>query len=116
MKSMNLFLKVNRNFLSYSLIILVLISIFGFNFFLSFLGNILLLFLLVPLLLFFLAFLGFNSFKSKINTCNNCGAISLGLSDTCIHCGADLKNEINGDRLGRKPSESIIEVNAEEVK
>ena len=48
---MNYFLKANRNFFTYLLIILTLISIFGINFFISFVGNILLLLFLISLLL-----------------------------------------------------------------
>ena len=141
---MNYFLKAIKNFLTYSLIILIVISIFGFNFFISFIGNILLLLFLIPLLLlfslfgfkFFISFLGniflllfliplllfligllgFNSFKSKINTCSNCGAISLGLSQTCMNCGTNLENINNNNLFDKNPGESTIEVNAEEVK
>ena len=113
---MNYFLKANKNLLPYLLIILVAIPIFGINFFISFLGNILLLLFLIPLLLIILVFIGFNSYKSKINTCNSCGAISLGLSKTCINCGANLENISNNNQFDKKPSETIIEVKAEEVK
>ena len=112
---MNYFPKVNKNLLTYSLIVLIFIPIFGFNFFISFIGNILLLLFLIPLLLV-LVFIGFNSYKSKINTCSNCGAISLGLSKICTNCGADLENKSKDNQLGKKPSESTIEVKAEEVK
>ena len=60
--------------------------------------------------------MGFNSYKSKINTCRNCGAISLGLSETCMNCGADLENISKKNQLNKKPSESTIEVEAEEIK
>ena len=113
---MNYFLKANKNLLTYSLIILIVIPIFGFNFFISFLGNIILLLFLIPLLLLVLVFIGFNSYKSKIITCNNCGAISLGLDKTCMNCGADLENITKNNQLDKKPSESTIEVKAEEVK
>ena len=76
---MNYFLKANKNLLTYSLIIFLVVPIFGINFFISFLGNILLLLFLIPLLLLILVFIGFNSYKSKINTCDNCGAKSIGL-------------------------------------
>ena len=109
---MNSFLKANKNFLSYALIILLIIPIFGINLFLSFLGNILILLLLIPLLLIILIFIGFNSYKSKINKCTRCGVISLGLSETCINCGANLEN----NQFEKQPSESTIEVKAEEVK
>ena len=113
---MNYFLKANKNLLTYSLIILVVIPIFGINFFLSFLGNIILLLFLVPLLLLLLVFISINTYKSKINTCSNCGAISLGLSETCMNCGANLENISKNNQLDKKPSESTIEVKAEEVK
>ena len=113
---MNYFLKANKNLFTYSLIMLIVIPIFGINFFISFLGNILLLLILIPLLLVIVLFIGFNSYKSKINTCNNCGAISLGLSETCMNCGANLENISNNNQFDKKPSESTIEVKAEEVK
>ncbi len=113
---MNYFLKANKNLLTYSLIILIVIPIFGFNFFISFLGNIILLLFLIPLLLLVLVFLGFNAYKSKINTCNNCGAISLGLSETCINCGADLEDISKKNQFDNKASESTIDVKAEEIK
>ena len=113
---MNYFLKANKNILIYSLIILLVIPVFGINFFISFLGNILLLIYLIPLLLVILVSIGFKSYKSKINTCNNCGAISLGLSENCMNCGANLENITNNNQLDNNPSESTIEVKAEEVK
>ena len=113
---MNYFLKVNKNLLTYSLIILIVIPIFGLKFFISFIGNILLILFLIPLLLLVLVFIGFNSYKSKINTWSKCGAISLGLSETCMNCGVDLENINKRSQLDKKPSESTIEVKAEEVK
>ena len=113
---MNYFLKANKNLLTYSLIILIVFPIFGFNFLISFLGNILLLLILIPLLFLLLVFIGFNFYKSKINTCSNCGAISLGLSETCISCGENLENIIDKNNFEQKPSESTIEVKAEEIK
>ena len=113
---MNSFLKDNKNFLTYCLILIIVIPFFGINFFISFLGNILLLLLLIPLLLVILVFIGFNSYKSKVNTCNNCGAISLGLSENCMNCGANLEKISNNNQFDKKPSESTIEVKAEEVK
>ena len=112
---MNYFLLANKNLFLYSLIILILISIFGINFFLSVLGNILLILFLIPLLLLLLVFIGFNSYNSKIKKCSNCGSISLGLSDNCMNCGANLENIERKNQLDKKPSESTIEVKAEEV-
>ena len=112
---MNYFLKANKNLLNYILIILIIIPIFGINFFLSFLGNVLLLLFLIPILLLLLVFVGINTFKSKINTCTSCGTISLGFSDTCMNCGANLENKIKENQMNQKPSESTIEVKAEEI-
>ena len=113
---MDYFLKGNKTLLTYTLITFVIISIFGINFFISFLGNILLLLFLIPLFLLLLLFIGFNSYKSKINTCSNCGAISLGLSDTCMNCGENLKDSNKESKYDKNPSERTIEIKAEEVK
>ena len=110
------FLKANKNILLYSLFILMVIPIFGINLFISFIGNILLLLFLFPLLIVILIFVGFNSYKSKINRCSSCGAISLGLSETCMNCGANLENISKNNQFDKKPSESTIDVKAEEVK
>ena len=113
---MNYFFNVNKNLLTYSIIILLLIPIFGINFLINFLGNIILLLFLIPILLLLLVFIGFNSYKSKINTCNNCGTVYIGLSETCNNCGGDLNNIGNKNKLNQKPSESTIEIKAEEIK
>ena len=113
---MNYFLQSNKNLLTYSLIILIVIPIFGINFFISLLGNIVILLLLIPLLLLLLIFIGFNYYKSKLNTCSNCGALSLGFGETCMNCGANLEDIIKKNQLDKKPSESTIEVKAEEIK
>jgi hypothetical protein len=113
---MDYFLKGNKTLLTYTLITFVIISIFGINFFISFLGNILLLLFLIPLFLLLILFIGLNSYKSKINTCSNCGAISLGLSDTCMNCGENLKNSNKESKYDKNPSERTIEIKAEEVK
>ena len=104
---------MNKSFITYSLIFLIVVPVFGFNFLINFIGNILLLIFLVPLLLFLIAFLGLNSFKSQLKTCSECGTINLGVSNTCMNCDADLgsKNLKNF----KNPSEVTIEVNAEEV-
>jgi len=38
------------------------------------------------------------------------------LNETCMNCGADLENIDKNDQLDKKPSESTIEVKAEEIK
>ena len=113
---MDYFLKGNKTLLTYTLITFVIVSIFGINFFISFLGNILLLLFLIPLFLLLILFIGLNSYKSKINTCSNCGAISLGLSDTCMNCGENLKDSNKESKYDKNPSERTIEIKAEEVK
>ena len=110
---MNYFLKANKNLLTYSLILLILIPTVGINFFINFLGNILILLFLIPIFLILLVFVGFNSLKSKVNTCSNCGLISLDLSETCTNCGADLGDISKINQINKKPSESTIEVKAE---
>ena len=110
------FFKANKNLLAYSLILLIAIPFFGINFFISLLGNILLLLLLIPLLLVVLVFIGFNSYKPKISTCNSCGTVSFGFSKTCMNCGADLSNISKVNQLEKKPSDSTIEIKAEEIK
>ena len=113
---MDYFLKGNKTLLTYTLITFVIISFFGIKFFISFLGNILVLLFLIPIFFFLILFIGFNSYKSKINICNNCGAISLGLSDTCMNCGGELKDTNKESKFDKSPSERTIEVKAEEVK
>ena len=109
------FIKANKNFITYSIIMLIILPIFGIKIFISFISNILIILFLIPLLLLLLVFIGFNFYKSKINICNNCGAISLGSSETCGNCGAILKDFNKGSQLDQKPSESTIEVKAEEI-
>ena len=108
---------MNKNLVTYSLIFLILIPIFGFNFFVSILGNILLLIFLIPLLIFLIVLISFNSLKSKVHTCNVCGTVSIGMNNTCVNCGADLSNiNLKKSENFNKPSETTIEVKAEEIK
>ena len=108
---------MNKSLVTYSLIFLILISLFGFNFFLSFIGNLLLLAFLIPLLIFLILLISFNSLKSKVNVCNQCSTLNLGNNNTCTNCGADL-DDINQARSKNvnKPSETTIEIKAEEIK
>ena len=111
------FLKSNKSLVTFTLVFLITIPIFGFNFLISFIGNILLLVILIPILVLIIALISFNSFKEKVKICDNCGTISIGVNDICNNCGNDLgdNNIKNYDQLN-KPSESTIEVKAEEVK
>ncbi len=108
---------MNKSLFTYSIIFLILTFLFGFNFFLNLIGNILLLIFLIPLLILAVLLISFNSFKSKVNTCNQCGTLTLGINNTCINCGADLENtNSKSSEILKKPSETTIEVKAEEIK
>ena len=108
---------MNKSLVIYSLIFLIVIPTFGFNFLLNFLGNILILIFLVPLLIFLITLISFNSLKSKVNICNQCGNVSLGISNKCTNCGADLNNKNSKNfETFQEPSETTIEVKAEEIK
>ena len=108
---------MNKSLFTYSLIFLILTSLFGFNFFLNLIGNLLLLIFLIPLLILAVLLISFNSLKSKVNTCNQCGTVTLGIDNTCINCGADLENKSSKiSEIFKKPSETTIEVKAEEIK
>ena len=113
---MNYFIKANKNLLTYSLIMLMIIPVFGMNFLIGFIGNILLILFLIPLLLLLLVYLGINFYKSKINTCSTCGAISFGSNEVCMNCGTNLNDISEKNKLEKQPSESTIEIKAEEIK
>ena len=113
---MNYFLKVNKNLLTYFIIIFLLVPIFGINFFIGLLGNILILLFLIPILLLLVVFIGLNYYKSRLRTCGNCGAISLGLNNTCMSCGSELGDVSIDSEIYKKASDSTIEVKAEEIK
>ena len=114
---MSTFLKINKTLIGYSLIFIIIIQIFRFHFLVSLISNVLLVILLIPILIFLITLISFNSIKAKVTTCNECGTISLGANETCINCGADLRdiNEKNFEN-SKKASETTIEVKAEEVK
>ncbi len=108
---------MNKSLLTYSLIFLILTSLFGFNFFLNLIGNLLLLIFLIPLLILAVLLISFNSLKSQVNTCNQCGTVTLGINNTCMNCGTDLENtNSKSSEVLKKPSETTIEVEAEEIK
>ena len=90
------FININKTLVIYFLILLIVIPIFGFNFLLKFLVNVLLLIFLIPLLIFLITLISFNSLKSKINI-------------------GDYYEPDLGNKNSKKPSESIIEVKAEEI-
>ena len=114
---MNSFIQANKPLVIFSLIFFIIIPVFGANFFLSIIGNVLLLFFLITLLIVLIVFLSFNFLKSNVSTCEQCGAISLGLNDTCINCRADLGDiNITDTKLDQNPGDRTIEVKAEEIK
>ena len=105
---------MNKNIITYSIIVFIIIFFLGFNIFFSLLGNILILLFLTPILLIFIAFLGINSFKSRIKTCTNCGMTMLSEGDNCKYCGSSvgfMKNETYSEDA----SNETIEIEAEEI-
>ena len=99
-----------------SLIFILIIPLFGLNFLIGLLGNILLLIFLVPLLILILGFLGLNSFKSSINLCESCGSTIIGNNGNCPSCDyKSIKNIQKEDDLSSDASNKIIEVKAEEI-
>ena len=99
-----------------SLIFILIIPLFGLNFLIGLLGNILLLIFLVPLLILILGFLGLNSFKSNINLCESCGSTIIGNDGNCPYCNyKSTKNIQKEDDLSSDASNKIIEVKAEEI-
>ena len=108
---------MNKSLFTYFLIFFIITSLFGFKFFLNLNGNLLLLIFLIPLLILAVLLISFNSLKSKVSTCNQCGTVTLGINNTCINCGADLENKDSKiSEILKKPSETTIEVKAEEIK
>ncbi len=106
--------KLNKNLVISTMFFFIIVTLFGFNFLISILGNILLLLVLIPILISLVALIGINSFKSKLNICETCGSISLGLNNKCLNCGADIP--ISSSEILRDAKDSTIEVKAEEIK
>tara|TARA_Y100000589_G_scaffold13201_1_gene10698 strand:+ start:4831 stop:5154 length:324 start_codon:yes stop_codon:yes gene_type:complete len=106
---------MQKNLFTYLIIALIIIPVFGFNFLISLLGNILILLFLIPLLFLIILFLGINSFKSSIKQCANCGSTVIGNNVSCIYCGSNLDDSKNNNNLEVKASEETIEVEAEEI-
>ena len=107
---------MQNKLITYSLIFILIIPLFGLNFLIGLLGNILLLVVLVPLLILIIGFLGLNSLKSTINICENCGSTIIGNNDNCPYCDyKSIKNIQKNDDLSSDASNKIIEVKAEEI-
>ena len=107
---------MQNKLITYSLIFILIIPLFGLNFLIGLLGNILLLIVLVPLLILILGFLGLNSFKSSINLCENCESTFIGNNGICPYCDyKSIENIQKDDNLSTDASNKIIEVKAEEI-
>ena len=105
---------MQKNLLTYGIVSILIISIFGFNFLIGLLGNILILLFLTPILLIGIVFLGLNALRNSTNKCENCGAIIIGNTETCIYCGVPNINK-NIKNSSIDASKEIIEIDAEEI-
>ena len=106
---------MQNKLITFSLIFIVIIPLFGLNFLVGLLGNILLLIVLVPLLILTIGFLGLNSLKSTINLCESCGSTIIGNDGNCPYCNYKSINIEKDDELSSDASNKIIEVKAEEI-
>ena len=106
---------MENKLITYSLIFILIIPLFGLNFFIGLIGNILLLIVLVPLLILTIGFLGLNSLKSTINLCESCGATIIGNNGNCPYCDNKSVYIQKDDDLSSDASNKIIEVKAEEI-
>ena len=104
---------MNKSLVTYSLISLLVVFFFGFNFLFSLLGNILIILFLTPVLLLVIAFLIITSFKSKFKVCSKCGATLISDSENCLYCGSNF-NE-NKTEYSVEARNETIEIEAEEI-
>ena len=107
---------MQNKLITYSLILILIIPLFGLNFLIGLLGNILLLIVLIPILILVIGFLGLNSLKSTINLCETCGSTIIGNNGDCPYCDyKSIKNIQRDDELSSDARNKIIEVKAEEI-
>ena len=107
---------MQNKLVTYSLIFILIIPLFGLNFFIGLIGNILLLIVLVPLLILGIGLLGFNSLKTNITLCENCGSAFIGNNGNCPNCDYESVNNLKtDDDLSSDASNKIIEIKAEEI-
>ena len=106
---------MNNSLITYSIVSFLIVFLFGFNFLLSLLGNILILLFFVPILFIILAFLGINSFKSKFKVCTNCGTTLISESERCLYCGSNFNKIENNQNYSENASNETIEIEAEEI-
>ena len=99
-----------------SIILLVIVPLFGFNFLVNVIGNILLIIVLLPLFVLAISFVAINNFKTKLKQCENCGSIVVGNPTQCINCGYIFSETDNIEKnMTTDASQKTIEVEAEEV-
>ena len=107
---------MENKLITFSIIFILIIPLFGLKFLIGVIGNILLLIILVPTLLLVIGFLGLNSFKSSIKVCDNCGSAILGNNDNCPYCGYEqMRSSGIVDDNTTDASSKTIEIKAEEI-
>ena len=106
---------MNKSLVTYSIISLLVVFFFGFNFLLSILGNILIILFLTPILLLAIAFLIFTSLKSKFKVCSKCGATLISDSENCLYCGSNFNEIENDKKYSEEARNETIEIEAEEI-
>ena len=106
---------MQNKLIPYSLIFILIIPLFGLNFLIGLLGNILLLIVLIPILILIVGFLGLNSLKSTINLCESCGSTIIGNNGNCPYCNNESIKDMQKNDLSSDASNTIIEVKAEEI-
>ena len=106
---------MNKSLVTYSIISILVIFFFGFNFLFSILGNILIILFLTPLLLLVIAFLIITSLKSKLKVCTNCGTTLISESESCLYCGSNFSEINNKKDYSEDARNETIEIEAEEI-
>ena len=106
---------MNKSLVTYSIISVLIIFFFGFNFLFSLLGNILIVLFLTPILLLVTAFLIITSIKSKFKVCTNCGTTLLSDSESCLYCGSNFSEIKNKKDYSEYARNETIEIEAEEI-
>ena len=107
---------MNKSLVTYSIISILVIFFFGFNFLFSLLGNILIILFLTPLLLLVIAFLIITSLKSKLKVCTNCGTTLISEGESCLYCGSNFSEINNKKDYSEDARNETIEIEAEEIK
>ena len=105
---------MNKNIIPYSIILLLIIPLFGINGVMSLLGNLLILAFVLPIFIVLIGFIGINSFSSKLKKCDKCGTSIIGNQEECLFCGANLNEDQN--QFINEASKTTIEIDAEEIK